>query len=127
TLRLWVRAADDAGRVAVAPSGAPRSDLANTFRVIFGSPRSWMSTDAESPDDGFVDWLTLGSTIWSPQLTSWARSGASAWFSSDPATPKDDSLVSPAFVLAPRSILEFWHTYSLERGYDGGTLEISTD
>jgi len=51
-----------------------------------------------------------------------------SWFSSDNSAVKDDRLVSGPLALGPgTATLSFEHHFSLESGWDGGVLEISTD
>ena len=57
-----------------------------------------------------------------------ARSGAKSWFVPGAAVSGDGYLLSPPFAIpadAVAATFEFWHTYELERGFDGGIVEVS--
>ena len=61
-----------------------------------------------------------------------AHSPAFSFFTDGAATQgasggKDDRLISPPQFISATSRLVFWHRYDLERTWDGGVLEVSTD
>jgi bacillopeptidase F (M6 metalloprotease family) len=63
---------------------------------------------------------------WGPS-TARAHSPVTSYFSSEPATVKDDYLLTRAITVPANGQLSFWHTYKMESGYDGSVIEISTD
>jgi hypothetical protein len=67
---------------------------------------------------GAQDW------VWS---TANAQSPVHSWAVPQHGSIADQVLVSPLFVPRPGTAVSFWHKYSFEYGFDGGTLEISTD
>ncbi|WP_303311864.1 M36 family metallopeptidase [Hymenobacter sp. BT730] len=67
-----------------------------------------------------------GSTSWGTSNT-YANSGTKSWASGAPTQSKDFSLVSGSFTPTTASTLSFYHFYSFESGYDGGTVEISSN
>lgn len=97
----------------------------NGFDHFVGVPESGetMNNDVES---GTAGWTTLkpsGTTDWAIS-TAQAHSATHSWFDASDAAVKDNSLVSPAFVVPAGGVLTFWHRYDLESNYDGGVLEI---
>jgi hypothetical protein len=74
-----------------------------------GWTASWTGTGAP--------WSTTSAAADSPPNSAFAR---------DPASPSDNSLISPSFIAAGSSTqLSFRHNYYTETVYDGGVLEIS--
>ncbi len=59
--------------------------------------------------------------------TTYSHSSSHSFYCSEPATVKDDYLLTRSMLLPASSVLTFWHTYQMESGYDGSVLEISTD
>jgi hypothetical protein len=59
--------------------------------------------------------------------SSQSQSPTHSWFAPQHGSTADQVLVSPPFVAQSGTSLGFWHTYSFEPGFDGGTLEISTN
>lgn len=68
--------------------------------------------------NGGVDWT------WS---NAQSQSPAHSWYSPSQSFDADRVLVSPLFTAQAGSTLTFWHTYEVESGFDGCTLEVSTD
>jgi len=68
----------------------------------------------------------MGVDDWGPS-NKYSYSSPSSFFCSEPATPKDDYLLTRAISLPANARLTFWHTYKMETGYDGSVIEISTD
>ncbi|HEV2854012.1 MAG TPA: hypothetical protein VHC97_14535 [Thermoanaerobaculia bacterium] len=56
-----------------------------------------------------------------------SQSPSHSWFARQNGSTADQVLVSPLFVVQSGTVLSFWHAYGFELGFDGGTLEISTD
>jgi hypothetical protein len=67
---------------------------------------------------GTQDWT------WS---TASSKSPTHSWSAPQHGSAADQVLVSPLFVPQSDTSVSFWHNYSFEYGFDGGTLEISTD
>jgi extracellular elastinolytic metalloproteinase len=63
---------------------------------------------------------------WKPS-TAYSHSPVTAYFSSEPATIKDDILQTRVITVPAAGKLSFWQTYKMELGYDGSVIEISTD
>ena len=79
-------------------------------------PMGWTHEAAQGVDD----WVVTSTRNHTP-------AGNWSWFSSVSASLKDNRLISPPYVLASHSSMEFWHWVDLQRGHDGGVLEISDD
>ncbi len=71
-----------------------------------------------SHDSGVRDWAQTATAAYSPAMS---------WFAEDYATLSDQYLVSPSILLPIDSELSFWHRYTMEEGFDGGVIEISTN
>ena len=59
--------------------------------------------------------------------TARSHSSTTSYFSSEPATVKDDYLRTRAITIPANGQLTFWHTYKMESGRDGSVIEISTN
>jgi hypothetical protein len=68
----------------------------------------------------------VGVDDWSPS-TTYSHSPTTSFYSSEPATPKDDSLMARAILIPAGALLTFWHTYQTELNADGAVIEISID
>ncbi len=104
--------------VSAAPSG-PDSDL--FADDVENGAGSWQT--AAGPNDG-------GNTAQWEQVTDSSHSPDHAWFVSDEGSVKDQLLAMGQGVAIPAgapAVLEFWHAYDTESGYDGGVLEYTTD
>ncbi len=85
----------------------------------------------------FEDDFESGTSRWTTQLASgnedWAlssseyNSSSHSYFSSDEENIKDDYLISDLFSVEDGTLLEFYHYYVLESGFDGGVLEIQEE
>jgi bacillopeptidase F (M6 metalloprotease family) len=75
---------------------------------------TWTHSAAQGVDD------------WGPSNT-YSYSPTTSFFSSEPATVKDDYLHTRPIILPANAQLSFWHTYKMEVGYDGSVIEISTN
>ncbi|MBI3424111.1 MAG: VCBS repeat-containing protein [Acidobacteria bacterium] len=123
-----VRAVDNATSLAesnlVERSGTPTGPITiTTLTETFEAPSGFDNTGwTHAAISGGVDWA------WS---TTQAQTPTHDWFSASQTDIADRVLVSPAFTAQANTTLSFWHTYAFEgtvaQGYDGGTLEYSTD
>jgi hypothetical protein len=75
-------------------------------------------TSFTTPKDGNTAWGTS---------TTYAKSGTKSWASGSPTQTKDFSLISGSVTPTTASTLSFYHFYSFESGYDGGTVEITSN
>jgi hypothetical protein len=75
---------------------------------------------------GFTSQTFTGATGWAPSTTR-AYSPTSAWYAAEPAVDSDFVLTSAPFTPTGLSMLSFFHYFNFEGGYDGGTVELSTD
>lgn len=88
-----------------------------------GSAAGWT---AGAPSDlGVNDWILRQGVYPDRPL-------AYAWTARDTQAVKDASLVSPAIVVKPGSMLQFYQWYNMQKpntqyGFDGGVLEVTTD
>ncbi len=101
-----------------APSG-PDTDLFSDD--MESGTASWTAT--AGPNDGG------GTSPWA-QATDSSHSPSTSWFVSDEPSVKDQLLAMASAVTIPAgapAVLEFWHSFDTESGYDGGVLEYSTD
>ncbi len=95
------------------PAGPP-GILTETFEGPGGFDNPGWTHSAIS---GVTDWLLS---------TDFSQTPTHSWRSPQ-SYAADRVLVSPPFTPQVGTTLSFWHTYQFEYGYDGGTLEISTD
>jgi hypothetical protein len=70
--------------------------------------------------------LTGTTNTWA-STTTLAYSPTRAWRATAPTVPTDFVLTSAPFTPTGLSTLSFYHYFSTESGYDGGTVELSTD
>ncbi len=75
---------------------------------------------------GWVTSTSTGANDWTTQTVT-VDSAPNAATSPDLGTVSDLTLDSPAFTAAADQTVTFRHRYNLERGFDGGVLEISID
>ena len=75
---------------------------------------------------GFAALPITGAANWTT-TTAQANTGTHSWWSSAPTTPTDFVLTSAPFTPTGLSVLSFYHYFNFEGGFDGGTVEISTD
>ena len=80
-----------------------------------------------APVDGWTHFADQAADDWAPAEFTGARSPPHAWHATGFDGFKDASLVSPPLDIEAGDIFKFWHTFQLERGYDGAVLEISKD
>jgi hypothetical protein len=84
---------------------------------------------AENFDPQAETWThsaAIGTDDWGAS-TTYSYSTRTAFYCSEPATVKDDSLLTRPITLPANARLTFWHTYKMETGYDGSVIEISTN
>lgn len=122
-----VRAVDSANAQedtnTVTMSGAPTgpittSNLADTFEGALSGGGFDLAGWTHSAINGTTNWA------WS---TAQHHDGTHSWYAQDIATVSDMVLVSPSFGVGAPTTLSFYHTYAFESGYDGGTLEYTTN
>jgi hypothetical protein len=82
--------------------------------------------DFDPVKESWTHWSALGTDDWGPS-TARSYSQVTAYFSSEPATIKDDYLLTRMIAMPSNAQLTFWHTFQMENGYDGSVIEISTD
>ncbi|MFN8459816.1 MAG: matrixin family metalloprotease [Anaerolineae bacterium] len=80
-------------------------------------------------EDGFADWTTSngsGSNSWQGLSDGNGYKGSTnSWFVADIGSVSDSYLTSQSIaVTQAKPTLNFFHSYSLEDGYDGGIVEI---
>ena len=75
---------------------------------------------------GFVAAPITGTATWATS-TAHAYSGTTSWWATAPITTTDFVLTSTPFTPTGLSVLSFYHYFEFEGGYDGGTVEISTN
>lgn len=97
--------------------------------VFSTSPGTLLLNDSCDTDTGnLISGSDMGADVWSLKTTGIARSGGICWFGQDVGTTTDSFLkTGPLTLTGSQAVLSFWHAYSLESGYDGAVLEISTD
>ncbi len=80
--------------------------------------RSRVGHFGDTMESGSGSWThsaAVGTDNWTIADTSYAHSASHAWYDTDPASRKDDSLYSPSITLpAGQARLEFWHTFEFE-------------
>ena len=108
-------------------TGGPRADVLFVNRV---TPSATLIDDMES--GGIPGWgvssTGFGLTDWAIVSSANARSGTQVWFVPNEATISDKFLDLTVDIPASgETTLEFFHSYDMETGFDGGVLELSTD
>ncbi len=103
-------------------NGAP-STAAARLQYSTGAVNAFSDT-MESGVNGWVVSHGSGSVDWS-QVTTSSHSSSHSWLATDLTTVSDQYLRSPLIAVPAGGILTFWHSYSLESGYDGGVVEAS--
>lgn len=107
-------------------SNGPRADVLFVNRLV---PSSTLIDDMESGQlpQWTVSSTGFGANDWAIISTPNASSGTMAWRVDDEATISSEFLDLTLDIGAVETTLEFFHTFDLESGFDGGVLEISTD
>jgi hypothetical protein len=102
-------------------SGSSDSNTTEKSALAVGpsSPGTW-TNGAESGDPA----MTAG-TPWATS-TTYKRSGANSWFSGY-TTSTCAPLTTPSLVLGTGSVLSWYGLWSMESGWDGARVEISSD
>jgi trimeric autotransporter adhesin len=116
-----VSGVEDANTVvrSAAPTGPTVSTtLADTFEGSLSGGGFDLGGWTHAPLSGSADWA------WS---TARSQSPTHSWLSPSQDFAAHRALVSPSFRAQSTSTVSFWHTYEMEAGYDGGTLEISAN
>ncbi len=78
------------------------------------------------PLDGWTHGSSQGPDDWAPAVFRGAHSPANAWHAEGFDGFKDSFLVTPPLDIEVGDLFSFWHSFQLEKGYDGAILEIST-
>ncbi len=118
------------------PSSTATATSTGTIRPSTATPTP-TATQANPPFAAFADtfdpvseswthFAALGSDDWGLS-TAYSHSPGNSYFCSEPATIKDDYLLTRPILIPANAVLSFWHTYKIETGYDGAVIEISTD
>jgi hypothetical protein len=112
--------ADDGNTVILGARPAPAEDLF-FFSGAEDGIDEWVREPGSDADGGGSGWTVVANDSWS---------GDRAWFVADEDGVKDQILMTAEPVLLPAGTaprLEFHHRQRLQRGRDGGRLEISTN
>ena len=106
--------------LSASPSGPTvfQGTLTDTFEGTRSGGGFDLAGWTHRPLTGTEDWTWNSSSSQSP---------SHSWFAPQHGSSADQILVSPPFVPQSGSSLSFWHIYDFEFGYEGGTLEISTN
>ncbi len=56
-----------------------------------------------------------------------SKSAPTSWFVKDTSVVRDTYLTSDQLLVGSKAELSFWHYHSIESGFDGGVVEISTN
>ncbi len=94
-----------------------------------GEQQVAFTDDMESGATGWTESGLSGDSAWSLTETNHARSASHAWFCQDNSEYQDEYLMTPPIDLRnlTSASLSFYHTYSLQNGYTGAQVLISTD
>ncbi|MBI4606316.1 MAG: S8 family serine peptidase, partial [Planctomycetes bacterium] len=79
------------------------------------------------PVEGWTHRSEQGPDDWAAVTFRGARSPTQAWHAAGFDGFKDSFLITPALEVAEGDRFSFWHTFQLEKGYDGAVLEISAN
>ncbi|MBK7202795.1 M36 family metallopeptidase [Candidatus Amarolinea dominans] len=106
-----------------------QAPISATYTLEWTADCTPVSAFADDMELGASRWITsqMGAPGWSLQTAS-AHSPTHAWFAASSATVSSQYLqTSQPLTLPVRALLIFWHAYNLERGFDGGVIELSTN
>ena len=77
----------------------------------------------EGGTNGFLVLSQKGQTKWEVSETH-PRSGNRSWFVANDTLENDQILQLPSMNLSGSPTLTFWHQFNVEKGFDGGVIEI---
>lgn len=139
TVKVDVVAADAGLYANAIAAGALQTNLGNSQDTVsatltISSGQTGTFPPSENFDGVFapalpVGWITsttTGPSDWTTQTTT-VDSAPNAAYAPDLGAVADLTLDSPAFTPVAGQTVTFRHRYNLERGFDGGVLEISID
>jgi hypothetical protein len=120
---------DNAGDRIIEISETPVILECGRGQVNLGSAALTVVDDMESGQQPFwnVSSTGFGSNDWAILASPRAHSPANVWRVNDEATIADKYLDLTVDISLTETTLEFWHTFQMENGFDGGVLEISTN
>ena len=99
-----------------------------TIRLNVGT--TGMYADFENNNGSFVTQPANNAWQWGSDSIVGAHSGTKCWgtlLNQQYPNYATWTLTSPVIYIGPNFVLEFWHWYDMEQGYDGGNLKISTN
>jgi hypothetical protein len=106
------------------PQGAP-TNAAVRLEYSAGAAATY-SDNMENGANGWIVSRASGSTNW-VQVSTSSHSPTHSWYAADLGAINDLYLRSPLINVGAGDVLSFWHSYSMESGFDGGVVEISTN
>lgn len=107
-------------------SGAPSKAAARIeYTCQLSGGVAYFNDSVEGGANGWAASKTGGSDWYI--TASGSHSPVQSWFAAGDSGGGDQFLTRSSIVVSNGAVLSFWHSYDLERGYDGGVVEISTD
>ncbi|MEN6444569.1 MAG: C25 family cysteine peptidase [Candidatus Cloacimonas sp.] len=101
-----------------------------TEPIILSVGTTGMNANFENNNGNFVPNPSTNGWEWGISTVVGAHSGTKVWgtrLESDYPANANYTLTTPSVYIGTDFMLEFWHFYSTEAGYDGGNVKISTN
>lgn len=99
-------------------------------QLVLSVGTTGMSNDFESNNGSFTPSPTTNGWEWGVSQVAGAHSGTKVWgtrLNSQYPANATYLLTTPSIYIGTNFMLEFWHYYNTEAGYDGGNVKISTN
>lgn len=99
-------------------------------QLVLSVGTTGMSTDFETNNGGFTASPGTNGWEWGVSQVAGAHSGTKVWgtrLNSQYPANVTYLLTTPSIYVGSNFMLEFWHWYNTEAGYDGGNVKISTN
>ncbi len=99
-------------------------------QIVLSVGTTGMSADFESSNGGFVASPATNGWEWGVSQVAGAHSGTKVWgtrLNSQYPANVTYYLTTPSIYIGSNFMLEFWHWFNTEAGYDGGNVKISTN
>lgn len=99
-------------------------------QLVLSVGTTGMNEDFEADNGSFVANPTYNGWEWGVSNVSGAHSGSKIWatrLNSQYPANVTYLLTTPSVFIGTNFMLEFWHSYNTESGYDGGNVKVSSD
>ncbi|MDD4308782.1 MAG: C25 family cysteine peptidase [Candidatus Cloacimonetes bacterium] len=99
-------------------------------QIVASVGTTGMNEDFETDNGNFIASPTYNGWEWGTSTVAGAHSGVKIWgtrLNSQYPANVTYTLTTPNVFIGTNFMLEFWHSYDTEVGYDGGNVKISTN